>query len=118
MFKPTPDTTFQQLIDQMMLAFCEAYTMCCNGEPRRVIIQTNSLQSSDGDTWLCYYMIDFTDDTGALLFDYDKPRIVCTVCDTLDYYEEAATYTQAVKLLEDLAQKEQKHVTMVYIESF
>ena len=118
MFKPTPDTTFQQLIDQMMLAFCEAYTMCCNGEPRRVIIETDHPHPDGTTDWGYYYMLDFTNDDGTPMLDKDNQRIVCWACDNNEYGEDAATYTQAIKLLEDIAQKEQKHITEVYVESF
>ena len=122
MFKPTPDTTFQQLIDQMMLAFCEAYTQCCNGEPRRVIIETDNVLPKETQ-WneCCYYMLDFTNDYGMPLVDIvdGKPvRSVIVLSCSDGTSQDAATYTQAVKLLEDLAQKEQKHITEVYVETF
>lgn len=120
MFKPTPDTTFQQLIDQMMCAFCKAYTMCCNGEPRRVIIDTDRVLpkevSWDGSH---YYMLDFTNDDGTPIFDTNtNKRIVAWLSCTDGSSHDAATYTDAVKLIEDLMQYEQKHVTRIYIESF
>lgn len=114
-FKPTPDTTFQQLIDQMMLAFCEAYTQCCYGEPRRVIIETDNPTKWD---YSHYYMLDFTTDDGTPMFDHNNQRVVCYITDNDDYSEDASDYTHAVKLLEDLAQNEQKHITKVYVESF
>lgn len=119
MFNPTPDTTLQQLIDKMMREFSKAYVSCCTGEPRRVIIETDHTLPVevqwDGSF---YYMVDFTDNNGHQLIDETGNRVVTCFSCTDGSSHDAATYTDAVKHLEDIAQSEHHHITCVYVEGF